>query len=463
MTDAAMRLPPLATVPFSSTPTERIAASIRRSGVPLLIRFTAFSMFFFPSSMVIKPLGAAGTVPMILSCILLLFWVASSLWGLHDPIPLRHPGRIAVAAFALTTMASYVWLYGGWVPQTSVEGLAAADRWLILVAASLGLVLSVGDSLRSEEDLLSIVRWALAGGFFSSVVGVIQFVFLINPMEWIQAAMPGFTYNGGDVPFQARGNLVRVAGSTFHSIEFATTSAMLLPLSIWRAIYDRRGWRWFHWLQTALLVFAVASTVTRSGMLGVAVALLIATPFLPRLARRWVLTLVPLAVIALFSIVPGFIGTITSALTADSSDPSIATRLNNYPRAEMLIDAQPWLGLGPGNYTHQTLLQVFDNQYLGSAVATGIIGFFGIVIYFWLPAVTTIAAARRAPTVRLRSLAGALAGGMAAAGACSIAFDSLSFPVFALLYPLLIGISGGVWRLSPRKSDPPAAAVQEGV
>jgi O-antigen ligase len=436
------------------------AVGARRA--PLLLRFTSFALFFFPSSMVIAPLGAAGTVPMILSCLLFVLWTLSWIWGIHDPFPRRHPGRLAIGVFAITFLIAYAALYAGWTGGSTVSTLASADRLLIQLIASLGLILLVGDALDDREQIMSLVRWLLAGGFFCSLVGLVQFTLHVNPMEWVQSAMPGFTYNGGDTPFQDRGNLVRVAGSTFHSIEFATTSAMLLPLSIWRAIYDRRGWRWFHWLQTALLVFAVASTVTRSGMLGVAVALLIATPFLPRLARRWVLTLVPLAVIALFAIVPGFIGTITSALTADSSDPSIATRLNNYPRAEMLIDAQPWLGLGPGNYTHQTLLQVFDNQYLGSAVATGIIGFFGIVIYFWLPAVTTIAAARRAPTPRLRSLAGALAGGMAAAGACSIAFDSLSFPVFALLYPLLIGISGGVWRLSPRKSDPPAAAVQEG-
>lgn len=415
--------------------------------VPLLLRATAFSIFFFPSSMVIEQIGAAGTVPLILSCLLLAFWIASWVWNLHDPVRVRHPGRVAGVMLFFAVGGSYVALYGGWIGRTDATALAAADRWMILVAASLGLILAAGESVRTMGDVLQLTRWLLAGAFFCSVVGLVQFTLHINPMEWIQTAMVGFTYNGGDTPFQQRGNLIRVAGSTFHSIEFAVVSAMLLPLSIWRAMYDPRGKRWFHWLQTALLVFAVASTLSRSSILAAAVAFAVFVPFLPRLARRMVLVALPFVAGFLFIAVPGFIGTLTGALTADGSDPSIATRTNNYPRVARLVDEHPWFGLGPGNYRPENALQILDNQYLNAAVSIGIVGLAFLVVYLWLPAVSGVLAARAARTTPLRALAGATAAGLAVAGVCSVTFDSLSFPVFALIYPLLVGLAGGVFRM----------------
>jgi hypothetical protein len=424
---------------------------------PLLLRFTAFAIFFFPSSMVIAPLGAVGTVSIILSCILFLAWLASWVWGLHDPLPLRHPGRLVGAVFAFGILASYVSLYGGWVGEGTVAGLAAADRWVVLVVASLGLILCVGDALETRDQVLSMARWLIAGGFFSSMVGVVQFTLHVNPMEWIQAAMPGFTYNGGDDAYQARGNLVRVSGSTFHAIEFAVTSSMLLPLSIWRSMFDPRGARWFHWVQTLFLASAVVLTVSRSGALGVGVALIVSMPFMPRLVRRWIYVLVPILVVAAFAVVPGFVGTLTSALTANASDPSIANRVNNYPRVELMIDQRPLFGTGPGTYDTSNLVYVLDNQFLTSAVTTGIVGMVCVAFYLLAPAVFAIIAARHAGDPNTKALAGALAGGLAAAGVGSIAFDSLSFPVFALTYPLMVALAGVVWRICKEQTGFPGS------
>ena len=435
------------------TPEEAIDATALATvpRTPLLLRVTAFSIFFFPASMVIEDIGAAGTVQMILSGLLFAFWLASWVWRLHDPVRVRHPGRLAGGVFVLGVIASYVSLNGGWSGDATVGGLAAADRWLILAFASLGLILVAAESVTSMADVLQVLRWLLAGAFFCCIVGVVQFTLHENPMEWVKLAMPGFTYNGGDTPFQARGNLTRVAGSTFHSIEFGVVSAMLLPLSIWRALYDPRGAVWFHWLQTGLLVFAVAATVSRSGTLASVVAIAVLLPFLPRLARQWTLATLPFVVIGLFLAVPGFVGTITDALGADTSDPSIATRVNNYPRVARLIDERPWFGVGPGNYTVRSALEILDNQYLNSIVSMGVIGLLCVFIYLTLPAVAALHSARHAVSPALRCLAGASAAGLAVAAVCSVTFDSLSFPTFALTYPLLVGLSGAVWILVKRE------------
>jgi O-antigen ligase len=435
---------------------------------PLLLRVAAFSIFFFPSSMIIDDIGAAGTVPMMLSCLLFALWITSWVWRLHSPLAVRHPGRLAGGVFALGVIASYISLYGGWSGTATATGLASADRWLILAFASLGLILVAAESVRSLADMLQVLRWLLAGAFFCCLVGLVQFTFRVNPMEWVQLAMPGFTYNGGDTPFQARGNLVRVAGSTFHSIEFGVVSAMLLPLSIWRALYDPRGSRWFHWLQTALLVFAVAATVSRSATIAAVVAVAVMLPFLPRVVRRATIAALPIAALALFFAVPGFIGTIVGALGADTSDPSIATRVNNYPRVAMLLDERPWFGVGPGNYIVNNALEILDNQYLNSAVSMGLVGLACIVVYLGLPGITALHSARRATSPALRSLAGASAAGLLVAAVCSATFDSLSFFTFALTYPLLVGLSGAIWMLAaadgaqpqPDTATPPATRTE---
>ncbi|MDQ0894280.1 O-antigen ligase family protein [Agromyces ramosus] len=426
---------------------------VSRGRTPLLLRFTLFAIFFFPATMVIEPLGASGTVPTLLCLVLLLAWLASWLWGLHDPIPVRHPGRLAISLLLLASIASYAALYAGWTGGSTEMTRASADRWLLLLAASAALVLVTAEVIRTMADALQLVRALLAGAFFCCLVGVAQFVFRVNPMEWIQAAMPGFTYNGGDTPFQIRGSLMRVAGSTFHSIELGVVAAMLIPLSIWRSLTDPRGRRWFHWAQTALLVFAVTTTVSRSGILGLVVALLVFVPFLPRLVRRGLLLSAPFVVAGVFLIVPGFVGTIASALGADTSDPSIATRVNNYPRVVQLLDSHPILGSGPGNYTPPDALRILDNQYLGSLVTLGIVGLLATLAYFLLPGIAGVLAARAAVHPALRGLAGAVAAGALVAAVCSMTFDSLSFPVFALLYPALVGLAGGVWRMVRREAD----------
>lgn len=446
-TPPAAKSPARATRHPSTTELRDADALAARGTTPLLLRVTAFSLFFFPSSMVIKDIGAAGTVPMLLSCLLFAFWLASWIWRLHDPVRVRYPGRLAGAIFVLGIIASYIALYGGWSGSSSPTGLAAADRWIILGFASLGLIVVAAESVRSIADMMQLMRWLLAGAFFCGLVGLVQFTLHVNPMEWVQLAMPGFSYNGGDTPFQARGNLLRVAGSTFHSIEFGVVSAMVLPLSIWRALYDPKGKRWFHWLQTSLLVFAVAATVSRSGTLAAVVAVAVLLPFLPRLARRRTLAVLPFVIVALFLAVPGFVGTLTEALGADTSDPSIATRVNNYPRVARMIDERPWFGVGPGNYTAHGALEILDNQYLNSIVSMGVIGVVCVFIYLVLPGVAALHSARHAVSPALRCLAGASAAGLFVAAVCSVTFDSLSFPTFALLFPLLVGLSGAVWIL----------------
>ena len=418
----------------------------RRGGPPpRLLRVIAFSAFFFPASMVLGPLGAAGTAPMILALVLALFWVVSWMLGLHDPIPFRHPGRLAIGTLLFATFLSYAALMAGWTGGSTVAARATADRWLLLLLASTAIICVAAETIRTMSDALRYVRAILAGALFCCLVAVVQFYGRVNPMEWIGAAMPGFTYNGGDTTFQLRGALVRVAGSTFTPIELGVVCSMLIPLSIWRILYDSGGRKWLHVLGTVLLVFGVAITISRSGILSLVVAMAVFIPFLPTVARKWALVAAPAVSVALFLGVPGMISTLAGAFSPAENDPSITTRTNNYPRVIALMEQQPWLGAGPGNYLPKNALNILDNQYLNTLVTMGVVGLVGILSYLALPAITGIHAARHTQTASLRALAGAVAAGAAVGTIGSLTFDSLSFPVFALTYPALVGLGGAIW------------------
>ena len=445
---------------------ERFSASQRRSSAfadfeigqarkgqpPLLLRIVAFGVFFFPSSMVLGGLGAAATVPLLLSAGLFLLWTVSVLLGMHDPVGYRHPGRLALVALILATCLSYIGLVSGWTGGSTPVVRASADRWMILLTASAGIVLVTAERVRTMTDALVLVRALLAGGVFCCLVAVVQFYLRVNPMEWIQVAMPGFTYNGGDTPFQERGSFVRVSGSTFHSIELAVVAAMLLPLSIWRGLYDPVGRKWVHWCGTALLVFALASTVSRSGVLGLVVGMMTFLPFLPRGARRWFGMVFPVVLATLFLTVPGLVSTIGTSVTADESDPSISNRTDNYPRVAAMFEERPIFGTGPGNYVPQNAVFILDNQYLNTTVTLGIVGLLAVILYLLLPGLAGVQAARVARTESLKCLAGAIASAGLVAGVCSLGFDSLSFPVFSLVYPLFVGLGGAVWILVKREA-----------
>lgn len=430
------------------TSTDADSAVRRRRNVPLLLRIIAFSAFAIPSTMVLTPVGAAGTVPLMLATGLFVLWAASFLLGLHDPIPQRHPGRIGLALLLLATSVSYVALYSGWTGPSSIAARASADRWVILLLGSTAVIFVIVERVKNLTDAMVLIRALLAGGTVCCLVAVVQFFFQINPTEWFKNIMPGFTYNGGDTVFQNRGALLRVAGTTFTPIELAVVCSMLLPLSIWRGIYDKTGRKWLHWTGTLLLVFAIAATISRSGVLGIAVVVAVFVPFMPARARGWAMILLPVVVAGLFMGIPGLVSTIFDALRPAEGDPSITTRTNNYPRVAAMFEERPFLGAGPGNYTPPNALFILDNQYLNATVTMGIVGLVGTIAYLAVPGIAAFVAARAAKAADLKCLAGAVASGGLVAMVCSLTFDSLSFPVFALTYPILVGLGGAVWILT---------------
>jgi len=425
----------------------------RPQGPPWLLKATLFSTLAFPPYMVLEPIGASSSLAQLLALGLFGLWALSSLLGLHDPVAFRHPGRAAVLALLLASCLSYAHLFAGLSGASTIAGRAAADRWMLLMIAAAGIAFVTTDGVRTVKDAMAAVRWVLAGGAVCSAAALIQFTTHVNPVEWISALMVGFAENGDFDAFQARGALMRVAGTTLHPIELGVVSAMLLPLAIWRAFYDKQGRKPLHWAAVGLFVLANALTVSRSALLALVIALAVTIPFLPRLARQWATVIVPLGAAGLFIAVPGLISTLFNAATAGSSDPSITYRTEDYPLALRLVADRPWLGTGPGTWIPTNALDIFDNEYLLTAVTMGVVGLVGLIAYLVVPALAALAAARNAEGAELKLLAASAAAAGLVAMVTSGTFDSMSFPVFALLYPFFIGLSGASWLMVKRQTE----------
>ena len=112
--------------------------------------------------------------------------------------------------------------------------------------------------------------------------------------------------------------------------------------------------------------------------------------------------------------------------------------------AEQLWQQAPWFGHGGGTYIADDSLLIFDNQYLQTVVELGLVGATALAAFFLLPSFAVLVATARSRTPELRVLCAALAGAGLAGAACSLTFDSLSFPMFVNVYALVIGLTGSL-------------------
>lgn len=430
-------------------PSARKFGAIGTDRAPWLLLMTAAAMFVFPSNMILGPLGASGYVAMVLAILLFMTWVASVLFGEHDPFRFRYPARVGLGALWLASVAAYIAIPGG--PATPT-GVAAANRWLLSIAGITGIVLVIAETVVSKNAVMGLVRTLVGGATFCAAIAVYQFITHDNPVMWIQSLMVVMTDNGGVTTFQPRYGLVRVAGTAFNPIELGVVMGMMLPFAIWKALFWGRN-KWFSVVQAALIMVAAVFSVSRSMMLCILVTLLFAIPFFPKTARKWSVVVIPGVLAALFAFVPGIIGTLIGTASAGSDDLSIKTRLNNYPIIEAMVSDRPAFGMGPNTYIVTNAIRITDNQYLKTAVEMGLVGVLALLAYFLLPALASLlAGVFFRDDAGWRALAGCVAGASVAAAVTAATFDELAFPMVTVLIAFMVGLSGTVWNVAKNPS-----------
>src|SRR5690349_15333814 len=159
-----------------------------RSHAVVMVQAFAVAVMVFPSTLVIKAIGADGYPAILIAYGMLLAWVAATLFGLHNPLDHCHPVRMALWMLWLVSLVSYVLINPAIV--TPLER-ASADRWLMQLAGVTGVILITAECLRSLEDIRRVLRALTWGGAFCGIVAALQFRLRLDVTPYLRWVLPG--------------------------------------------------------------------------------------------------------------------------------------------------------------------------------------------------------------------------------------------------------------------------------
>ena len=241
-----------------------------------------------------------------------------------------------------------------------------------------------------------------------------------------------------------RNDVARPAGLAANPLELSAVMSLAAPFAVFLALSSRRWLARLWFLGCSLLIgLGVVLSISRTGVLASAVMLLVA--LLANIRRPRVVLSGWLAVAALgftvAKLVPQSVESLTEQLTKDgNSDPSLATRLEDYQELDDLLGPHPWLGRGPQAITtyvsRDGTQMILDNQYLLSIAETGVIGLAAMVVVI-LSTASTAADAPDPQRRRERGLFTAVLCATVAFAVMAATFDVLRFSQASALFMIV--------------------------
>ena len=379
---------------------------------------------------------------------LVLGWIGSLL--VDRRVRLRRTGFEGPLAVILVGAVASIVVNPGRVAGTSAE---VNKQLMFLLSFVVVLYLTVS-GVRRLGDVDFLARCLVAGGAVVSVFAIVEARLRFNVFNHLSTVMP-FLRDLGDVGgFQRVGTgTLRVFGSAQHPIALSAALVMLAPLAIYLA--RRHGQR--RWLACALVIgVACASTVSRTG---VVMFLIIAVVFLclrPKETLRLWPALVAALIVTHFAL-PGTLGAIKNSffppggLIAEqrgSADSSGSGRLADLGPALDLWTRQPVLGQGYGtNVVNPDAggieANIFDDQWLGTLLATGIVGLLGWA-WFFVRAIRRFGREAARDQSERGWLLTALTAGIAAYGVGMLTYDAFAFIQVTFLLFFFVGLGAVV-------------------
>lgn len=392
-----------------------------------------------------------GDRPVYILGVLMFVWWLVSRMAPHLTMPGPQPIRWAILAYALTILMSYA------VAQlrllTSIEA-NGADRAMLYFACFAGIALVTADGIATESRLDQVIRVFVFCGAVMAVIAVIQFAFSYDATTLIQ--IPGLVAKWEAIGFEARGAAIRVASTTTHYIELATVLATILPFAIHLAMFARRR-RWIPIAISLLLMAGVMTTVSRSGVLAVAIVAVLLIPTWNWRFRYNVFVMLGLLMAGLAAAKPSLMRTLTSLFEDPSSNPAFTVRQERYPLVWSYFVQHPWLGRGTGTWLAPQY-QILDNYWLAFLISNGIIGVLLLATMHLIAFGAAMQARRRAATAEQKHLCIAVASTQIVPLLVAGTYDSLAFGTYALTVALTVGLCGAVWRLTHPSVDIRTAA-----
>lgn len=296
--------------------------------------------------------------------------------------------------------------------------------------------------IRTPAAIHTVLRTLVIGAAAVAVLAIVERRTGFNVFDrlgWI----PLIEFEGAQEQL-ARGGRLRVYASAQHPIALAGLFAVITPVSVYLAYATRRR-VWY--AASALLVLGGLATVSRTNVVMVGAVLVVFIVLRREIVRPLLILLVP-AVLAVHLVVPGAMGSLRQAffpregLIADQtvyggriSERRIGPQLD-------IIKAQPAFGQGYGTRVtagENQNARILDNQWLATAVETGIAGVFAWLWLFFRFLRRAGGAARADPTARGWLLT-ALSGSALAFALGMLTFDAFSFIQITFVMFVLLGL-----------------------
>lgn len=428
------------------------ALSIAKFDVVRLLTFYAVLLFLIPATLIFAPLGGEGTPATVFLLCVLFLYLASWISGRIQPSGGGRLVRMTTLIFSVAVLASFIAAMTRDITQTEV---LAADSGLVWLAACAGLVVLTTEAIRDFGQLETLLRRLVLLGSVIAVVGMLQFRG-IDLTKLVR--LPGLTVNTQDViDLMDRNGFVRPQSTASQPIEFSVVMAMLLPIAVQQAFQDRYGGRFRRWAPVLLIGFAGPLTVSRSGILGVGVGLLVLLPTWRPRRVLGALAVIAVSIGLLRLAAHGLITTFVHLFQGlfNGQDSSVNARVADYSGVSQYITQRPIFGRGFGTFLPQ-LYRYTDNMFLLSIVEIGVVGVLALFILFCSGIQSAALGRRRAVEPRQREIGQALIASMAVVLVTSATFDSFTFPMFSGLFFMLLGCCGAYCTImtANRRSDP---------
>ncbi|MBG6056128.1 hypothetical protein IWX81_002560 [Salinibacterium sp. CAN_S4] len=396
----------------------------------------------WPSFVSISQLGSLGRPSLLWGLVLLFWWILTRLQTrTDDDRSIPQPLRYAFAAFAIVALISFAAAMLRGQPGDQVSPAVTA---LIRLASWAGVFFVVMDGIRTHSDAARLVRRLAIGGAALATLGLAQFITGQTLLDWT-ASIPGLTVDLADAA--TRGSFTRASGTAIHPLEYAVPVVASLPLAVTAAVSGgfrarlsrNQGW-W--WVAVAVITIASVIAVSRSAIIGLAVAVIFSLPAVP-VTFRWVigvgggiLSLVVLAV------VPGLLGTIVGLFAGASDDPSTQSRVDGLARVPEFISSSPLLGQGFGTFLPR--YYIFDNAWVLVLVELGVIGVVSFAMFVTIAIGSAYWASRRSPVASTKAMSRAIAASMITIAVLMIFFDGLSFTISGGLLFFMAGMAAAM-------------------
>ncbi|MFG2072153.1 O-antigen ligase family protein [Nonomuraea maritima] len=413
----------------------------RADGATVSVLFVVVLMIV-PARLVFRGVSFAITPAEAVGLFALLWWLCAHFTDTLGAAKGRTLVRSAVFVYVASILATYAYATAGGLPGDELD---LADHMLVTALAMTGVVLLVVDGVRGRARIELVLRTIAVMGAILGVIGAVQFLWEVDPVQYM--VLPGLRFTQEELFILERNGLSRVAATTGHPIEFAVMCAMILPIALHFAFRARAEGRpslpW--WICSGLIAAGTIFSVSRSafvGLAGASMVLLIGWSW----RRRLIVAGAMLAFLAAVRVVvPGVLGAIVNLFTSLPNDSSLRWRTMDYATAATEIRGHPWLGRGLGTWYAPKYL-VFDNQYILTAVETGIIGLLAFAGLFAAGIWSALRARHLLPDPAGRELGLTLAACLVVPVIGSATFDLRSYAVITGLSFVLVGAAGALAR-----------------